>query len=1750
MARGQTIVTLDDIDLSALPQPTQAEALRYWFDDDEGSVETVNQLSGTFTLDVSSLTEGLHNLHYQVIGTDNRVAYVRSGLFLKVDEHVGVTTAHSLRYWFDDNKSSTEIVNQLTGTYTLNVSSLTEGLHTLHYQVIGTDNRVANVRSGLFLKMDEQAGAITPQSLRYWFDNETTETGRALSWGVLTVDASTLLDGLHTIHYQVVGNDGMANYLSSAIFLKMGSSFTPESVSARKLLYWFDEETTIQQADIGEGVQLLDASELTEGLHTLHYQVLCDNGQMTSTMSALFLRVGSEVETTVAQSLRYWFDEEQAATEISMSDGVQLLDASLLTDGLHTIHYQIVDSKGTLCTPHSSVFLKMDAGAITTASSIRYWFDNEQVSTESAITEGVQLLDASLLTDGLHTVHYQIVDSKGTLCTPHSSVFLKMDANAVATAQSLRYWFDNDVTTVRVTDVTNGTQMLDVSDLLTGLHTLNYQLIDSNGKVDIPTTRIFFKDFDRLIAEGTNRVTKYQYWLNTNSQGMQTVELASAANPYSLLALLPMQHEPIHSDCFQFEVNDGVPTVYAKNIFHIRFHDAQGYFSDGERPFVDYSVSQAVIPVGELQTSQTFSRVSENDIRWYTMQVAPGDTAAFRVSQPATVQVFAPSGKEVFNTSESTSINWNGIHTWENGMYYVAVHDVTGSQTNMTLDYMHMDKYDVVDWDVHTVGNGGCSTITFKGNGFQDLYAVDLFDAVGDTIRSVYISHDSDAETAVAFDFTSAELGEYDAVFHFTQEDKIFSNIVSIEEAVDIELTTNVSFPSTFLRGTSTTYTIKITNKGNMTAYCVPLDLRLRIGSKEDISELWYNDYMGSVTIPEEILIDSLDEDVLMIVKEEYEKMSDISQFVFYHDSINNVDYGLSQMFLNIRPNTTELLTVTIKSNTEVALESSITKEWVPITCNDNITSRAFHIKRKSAGEWMCCHRQQIECVADVIVSIAGNFMPPGANCATSLSVTGLEAIYDILCSEGNTASEKFKKYLEKEGKSLVQKLISSASSCVTRYFNKYIRDLRRKRDLANASGNYELQHSLHIEIMNAKNDMKFILANIGQNVAMGFLGKDCYDAFIKPKPNCPPNHDDGGGSSTPVAPRDPNDIYGYTAESGSKTVKDGLTDVYYRIEFENDPEFATAPAHDIYLADTLDATKFDLSTFAPTRINIGEKSAELNGDKNYVTTVDMRPQINAIAQVEGTFDQAKGIARWHISSLDPMTMEPTTYVMDGVLPVNSNGNGIGEVMFDIKLKDGLTHGTEIHNRAGIVFDTNETIMTPYWTNTIDRVAPESHVANVVMATDSTAAVSIAATDELSGPWRYNVYVQYGSGAWFLGAENVPIDKAASVRVYEGINHGFYTIVTDSAGNVEQKDAVREYTLEVFGSQVETNTQLALAEGWNWISQNQQEALSVEAVKPKAQRIVSQTEELYKDARLGWSGDLEELLPTEMYKVQMTEGNQVQLSGLLFNAAFRSVPLREGWNWMGYPVAHTMTPAEALAKLEAEEGDILIGQDGMAQYSDGQWTGTLTELQPGLGYMYFSVSDKNLFLNATAQSSSRMVHRSRFMAPGSEMPEGWTVNKRKYPNVMGMVCDLYQEGTLADHDEWLVGAFSGDECRGLSQTVGGHLMMNIYGQGGEEIVFLALHRESGEVLDVSETETFRSDVLGSLQLPYELHSGVPTGIAQLEDDKLDGESYVYDLQGRRVKKSSVFNSQSSMQSKGIYIMTDGKKSRTRKVVKK
>ncbi len=1157
----------------------------------------------------------------------------------------------------------------------------------------------------------------------------------------------------------------------------------PQPTQAKALRYWFDDDLNINICDVNEKTQVLDVSTLFDGLHTLHYQVVDTEGKVSYLASDIFLKIKAMQgnSNVTAEQLIYWFDDENEIVSVDMRTGVITLDASYLTDGLHTVHYLVACSDGSVTSAYSSIFMRMNIDIIsTTARSLRYWFDNETDVISTEIAQGTQILDISHLLDGLHTVHYQVVDDLGSVTSTASGMFLKVTEidKKVTTAQSLRYWFD-DETDVKTTNMANGIHTLDVSDLLTGLHTLHYQIVDSNGQLTSTYSGIFMKMLDKPVEDGQNRITKYQYWLNDNSEGMHTVTLNDATNPYTLITLLPMQKEPFRSSNFLFEIKEGLPMAYAKNEFYIRFHDAANYWVDESRHFIDYSIKQEVIPEQVLEgftCNVPMQKPGFNEIHWYTFEAAPGDTTAFKLSQPATIQVFAPNGEEVFKTSEYESTNWDGIHTWEEGTYYIAVHDVTGSQSTMSLDYMHMDKYDVIDWDVHKVGNAGCSTITFKGNGFRDLYAVDLVIDPGDTIRSIDVGHESDAETSVTFDFTDERLGKYNAVFHFTEEDKYIANVVSVEKAVDIELATEVTFPSTFMSGSSTTYTINITNKGNMTAYAVPISMHISSNTTEGISYLKINGLVLNslyeyIADKDEMSISELNK-----LKELSDEIGDDHYFVKVRNFDENINDSITIrsacFFVNLSPSSTTTITIIIDATETVELWAGIPNQY------DNALIASNGSRRKGPVESFCCYHEKIECIADAASAAAnitalllatmapetagtsgvGAVISEIAGCVSSVISSASSFSATLACDRDKGPKDKFFSF---KGLANGISAIGALLSC----------DALKKLELAAQ-----------------------VVVTMGRGVTVPASIMNCSTA-LKKKPNCPPDSPHGG-TSTPFNSHDPNAIIGYVAESGSMAIKEDLTDVFYTIQFENDTVFATAPAHDIYLTDTLDVNLFNLSTYRPTRITIGEKSMKLTGERNFISTLDMRPEINAIAQIHGTIDDNTGVVRWHISSLDPMTMERTTDPMVGVLPVNYDGSGLGEASYNISLKPGLPDGTIIPNRSGNIFDNNETVLTPTWTNIVDAVAPSSAIEDFEIVNDTILRINVEGIDNRSGIWKYVLYAQYGEYApWWKISESD--STSFDFRFYDDIDYGFCVLATDSAGNVEKKVIQRERSLKV-----------------------------------------------------------------------------------------------------------------------------------------------------------------------------------------------------------------------------------------------------------------------------------------------------------------------------------------------------------------
>lgn len=307
--------------------------------------------------------------------------------------------------------------------------------------------------------------------------------------------------------------------------------------------------------------------------------------------------------------------------------------------------------------------------------------------------------------------------------------------------------------------------------------------------------------------------------------------------------------------------------------------------------------------------------------------------------------------------------------------------------------------------------------------------------------------------------------------------------------------------------------------------------------------------------------------------------------------------------------------------------------------------------------------------------------------------------------------------------------------------------------------------------------------------------------------------------------------------------------------------------------------------------------------------------------------------------------------------------------------------------------------------------------------------------------------------------------------------------------------------------------------GWNWASHSQASGMSKDALQQNGiMRVQTQTSEMiYDPAWQMYVGSLDDVEAGQAIKVQTDAETSVQLGGDLYNPSTNAISLASGWNWLGYPLDQTQTLGSALALLDAETDDFIVGKDGgYATYDGNQWVGSLTTLEPGQGYLYKSVNAKAFIYDNSTVSKAKALNSPRLEVS----PAPWVADSHRYPNVMCItaeLCDL--DGIALDADDYHVAAFAGDECRGVAKSVNGTYFLSVYGDKSVPLSFKAVNIQSGDMYDLSQKLSFNADVMGTVQNPFKLYldmdatgihtSAMPTSIHE-----------IYTVDGVKVNKAS------------------------------
>ena len=654
-------------------------------------------------------------------------------------------------------------------------------------------------------------------------------------------------------------------------------------------------------------------------------------------------------------------------------------------------------------------------------------------------------------------------------------------------------------------------------------------------------------------------------------------------------------------------------------------------------------------------------------------------------------------------------------------------------------------KKSVLSYSPKRAANYGKASILFYGNGFDEDTKITLKkQGESDIVQDTIIIGDIGVNKCTAvFNFHNKTSGKWDIAVN------LGDTIIMLKEGFEIEPYTTTPNIEIELLGAAapnvgnmvwTYYTVKYTNRGNMAVYNVPIIIEIETPpeAKVGIEEQW--EYI----VPEGLDLDSI---------------SRIDTLI--HPFTGRLHTYIAPVVPRIEAYSAGYLVFRIivqgpVVGQKVSISAAVFEPMLEFNPEafEELSSSGGMLRAggpcglAASNKFSGCVQSAVDIGVAVGLDIA-NAIVPGVSCFTSAAEAGCNAGFDYY--NPNISTGRY-------AANLAWDITTTALDCATDFFPpaKVAKWIWRT-----------------VKVMKTASDL----------VKYTNLAVDAYD-------NCKDKKKERRMEGDILVSVDPNDKTGPVSASGSKYLSK-MDEFTYIINFENDPEKANSPAQEVWVTDTLDLNVFEINSFEAGFLMIGGRLIETPFEQqNYEWSVDMRPEMDLITEVSLKLDKEQGIAQWHFKSIDPATGELPENLLSGFLPPDDeNGAGQGSVMFTIQAKEGLADDATVANKASIVFDGNEAIITNEWVNKKDIVAPVSTMLTPVNTEDGLVELRWEGEDnpDGSGIYHYDVYRKREGDDHYSLIFSEMSETSAKLELEKYVNYSFYTLATDSAGNRETK---------------------------------------------------------------------------------------------------------------------------------------------------------------------------------------------------------------------------------------------------------------------------------------------------------------------------------------------------------------------------
>lgn len=404
----------------------------------------------------------------------------------------------------------------------------------------------------------------------------------------------------------------------------------------------------------------------------------------------------------------------------------------------------------------------------------------------------------------------------------------------------------------------------------------------------------------------------------------------------------------------------------------------------------------------------------------------------------------------------------------------------------------------------------------------------------------------------------------------------------------------------------------------------------------------------------------------------------------------------------------------------------------------------------------------------------------------------------------------------------------------------------------------------------------------------------------------------------------------------------------------------------------------------------------------------------------------------------------------------------------------------------------------------------------------------------------------------FVAIDELSVEDNTATYSVVGRSLCSYVGITFEYDAIEQGEGdIVEYQTEI-----SVREKVCFTPGWNWTS-----IISgwifVNDMEGTLDEMRSQSALIIDDPVWGLFGNLYEMDNRQAYKVKTkvdADNYEFVVGESMLNEEGRveDITLEHGWNWKSYPYEYAYYVSDIFEAEKFNEGDkILSKNDGFVTLTNGIWEGNLDMLKPNQGYLIYST------IETGEQVAVKMPNRyeleqgtfeNRSQAPQRERLV-WNYDGSRFANTMAIIGQI----DVQDAEDYTIGAFVGDECRGKGKFVNGKAYITAAGEPGDMVTLRLYNQWTGEYVEVLGEVAF-TDIAGSAKEPIRF-SAVETGVDHLSAATLtiqanvayaSGDIQVYDAQGKLVAEGYQRVDLNHL-NQGVYMVKSGDQSR--KIVK-